>query len=113
MKKRSVLLTLFIMALLVTPLFAVANLDGLVDEVNFSDLCLETKTTMNTVEIQVIYTQDFGGVAVLSVDLNEQAVIDYNTLSVVPVNELVLFSFPISLERQISKGWSIYLAVES
>jgi len=114
MKKLSGLLIMFVMALLVTQLFAVTNLDGLVNEVNFSDLCIETKINMATVENQIVTASIFGGVAVLSVNFSEQVVIDnIYILSVVPVNELVLSSFPISLERQISRGWNIYLAVES
>lgn len=105
--KKYVLIMLVILALSFSTMVSADGLDG-------STYSLENILTFPVVEIQAVTAQDFGGVAVLSVNFSEQVVIsNIYTLSVVPVNEQVLSSFPISLERQISKGWSIYLAVES
>ena len=99
--KKYVLIMLVILALSFSTMVSADGLDR-------STYSLENILTFSTVEIQAVTAQDFGGVAVLSVNFSEQVVIDdIYILSVVPVNELVLSSFPISLERQISKGWSI------
>lgn len=68
--KKYVLIMLVILALSFSTMVSAVDLDG-------SIYSLENILTQDIAEIQIIYTQDFGGVAVLSVCLSEQVQGDY------------------------------------
>ena len=80
---RSVIMRLFVMALLVTPLFAVNNLDGLFEGITECNPLMETKINLTDAgsETDLYMTAvTSGGVAVLSVGLSEPVVFENNTI---------------------------------
>ena len=80
---RSVLMVLFVMALLVTPLFAVNNLDGLFEGITECNPLMETKINLTDAgsETDLYMTAvTSGGVTVLSVGLREQIISMYTAV---------------------------------
>ncbi len=90
--KKYVLITLLVLALSFSTMVTAESLEGFF-------ISLENIPNLTMVEIQAVSAPDFGGVAVLSVDLSEQVVID---------NKAVSASADIGLEMEtIVKSYNI------